>query len=190
MYLSRIVFTLSLISLIGIALMLDGFFASILSPFGVRILLVHTIFLTCSLTFSFPMMLGLAFAVGFIWDSSQMAVTGVNDVGFGYSIFLFGLTGSLMQGVCPLFKRGRWEVPVVLVGVATALLLAMEWFFVSFGRAKFIVPESFWKELWVSSLLAMLTSPIFFYLIFKLSRFTGCPILSITGRLESEIPRL
>ena len=102
--------------------MLDGFFASFLSPLGVRILLVHTIFLTCSLTVSFPMMLGLAFAVGFIWDSTQMAVTGVNDVGFGYSIFLLGLTGSLMQGVRPLFKRGRWEVPVVLVGVVKAVL--------------------------------------------------------------------
>lgn len=187
MHLSRLIFTLSLISLIGIALMLDGFFASLLSPFGVRILLVHTIFLTCSLTVSFPMMLGLAFAVGFIWDSTQMAVTGANDVGFGYSIFLLGLTGSLMQGVCPLFKRGRWEVPIVLVGVATALLITIEWFFVSFGRAKFIVPESFWKELWVSSLLGMLASPVFFYLIFKLSRLTGCPILSINGGLKNEV---
>ncbi len=167
--------------------MLDGFFASFLSPLGVRILLVHTIFFTCSLTVSFPMMLGLAFPIGFIWDSSHMAVTGVNDVGFGYSIFLLGLTGALMQGVCPLFKRGRWEVPIVLVGVATALLIGMEWFFVSFGRAKFIVPEDFWKELWVSALLGMIASPIFFYLIFKLSRLTGYPILSIKDALEREV---
>jgi hypothetical protein len=58
---------------------------------------------------------------------------------------------------------------------------------VSFGRAKFIVPESFWKELWVSSLLGMLASPVFFYLIFKLSRLTGCPILSINGGLKNEV---
>ena len=92
-----------------------------------------------------------------------------------------------MQGVCPLFKRGRWEIPIVLVGVATALLIAMEWFFVSFGRAKFIVPEDFWKELWVSALLGMIASPIFFYLIFKLSRLTGYPILSIKDALEREV---
>ncbi|MEE2808339.1 MAG: hypothetical protein VYB73_03420 [Verrucomicrobiota bacterium] len=187
MNLSRLIFTLTLISLVGIALMVDGFFASLLTPFGVRILLVHTIFLTCALTVSFPMMLGFAFGIGFIWDASQMAVTGVNDVGFGYSIVLLGLTGALMQGVCPLFERGRWEVPVVLVGVATALLMAMEWFFVSFGRAKFIVPEGFWKELWVSSLLGMLASPIFFYLIFKLSRLTDCPILSMKGMRGKEV---
>ena len=67
--------------------MIDGFFASLLTPFGVRIFLVHTIFLTCALTVSFPMMLGFAFAIGFIWDSSQMAVTGVNVWALGIQYF-------------------------------------------------------------------------------------------------------
>ena len=61
-----------------------------------------------------------------------MAIDMGKDVGFGYSIFLFFVTGALMQGMSPFFSRGRWEAPVVLVGVSTSLFLLMEWFFISF----------------------------------------------------------
>jgi hypothetical protein len=30
---------------------------------------------------------------------------------FGISIVLFGMLGTLMQGIRPLFKRGRLELP-------------------------------------------------------------------------------
>ena len=81
--------------------------------------------------------------------------------------------GALMQGVRPLFRRGRWEFPLLMVGVATVILLAMEWFIVSFQRGSFEVSSEFWYRSWTSALLGMLASPLLFFLIFKLAKATG-----------------
>tara|TARA_B100000459_G_scaffold133482_1_gene88699 strand:+ start:82 stop:423 length:342 start_codon:yes stop_codon:yes gene_type:complete len=106
-----------------------------------------------------------------------MAIDIGDDVGFGYSIFLFFVTGALMQGMSPFFSRGRWEAPVVLVGVSTALFFLMEWFFISFARANFIFPDNYWKQLWVSVFFGMVVSPFFFYLILRLSKLCGNSII-------------
>ena len=84
-----------------------------------------------------------------------MAIGVNNDIGFGYSIFLFFITGSLMQGMSPFFSRGRWEAPVMLVGVSTLLFLLIEWFLISFARAQFVFPQNFWRYLWVSVFFGM-----------------------------------
>ncbi|MAB61300.1 MAG: hypothetical protein CMO46_12305 [Verrucomicrobiales bacterium] len=174
---SRIIFVLLLMALLFASFILDEFIASFLSPLGIRFFIVQTLFFTCSLSVPFPIMLLFAFFTGLTWDSIHMAIDIGDDVGFGYSIFLFFVTGALMQGMSPFFSRGRWEAPVVLVGVSTALFFLMEWFFISFARANFIFPDNYWKQLWVSVFFGMVFSPFFFYLILRLSKLCGNSII-------------
>ena len=181
---SRLIFVLVLIVLLFSSFILDEFIATFLSPLGIRFFIVQTLFFTFSLSVSFPIMLLFAFLTGLTWDSIHMAIDMGKDVGFGYSIFLFFVTGALMQGMSPFFSRGRWEAPVVLVGVSTSLFFLMEWFFISFARANFTFPENYWKQLWVSVFFGMVVSPFFFYLILRLSKFCGNSI--IIGELAED----
>ena len=181
---SRLTFVLVLIVLLFSSFILDEFIATFLSPLGIRFFIVQTLFFTFSLSVSFPIMLLFAFLTGLTWDSIHMAIDMGKDVGFGYSIFLFFVTGALMQGMRPFFSRGRWEAPVVLVGVSTSLFFLMEWFFISFARANFTFPENYWKQLWVSVFFGMVVAPFFFYLILRLSKFCGNSI--IIGELAED----
>ena len=54
-------------------------------------------------------MLLLALATGFAWDARYFVPLGQDsELVFGLTILLYGLAGSFIQGVRPLFRRGRW----------------------------------------------------------------------------------
>ena len=107
---SKTIFFSLLFILLFISFILDELVSNILSPLGIRFFIVQTIFFTCSLSVPFALMLLFAFLTGLTWDSIHMAIGVNNDIGFGYSIFLFFITGSLMQGMSPFFSRGRWRL--------------------------------------------------------------------------------
>ena len=173
---SRMVFAVSLFLLMGAGAVLGDFIPSLSIAFGARLLLLPVIFFACALTVRFPMMLAFAFVAGISWDARHMVVGDGVGAGFGYSVFLFALTGSLLQGVRPLFRRGRWELPLFIVGAATLILLSAEWFLISFLRGSFSWSGDFWYRVWATTLLCMLISPLIFYLIFSLGRLTGAPV--------------
>ncbi len=178
------IFCSSLFLLMGVAAVVSDFIPALSFAFGARLLLVPAIFLACALTVRFPLMLAFAFVAGVGWDARHMVVDEGGGVGFGYSVFLFALTGALMQGVRPLFRRGRWEFPLLLVGAATAILLVTEWFLISFQRGSFTWPSQFWYQVWTSTLLCILISPLLFFLLFKLGKASGAPV-----HLSREISR-
>ena len=173
---SRIVFSASLFLFLGMGAVLSDFVPALAIAFGAKLLMLPAIFFACALTVGFPMMLAFAFVAGIGWDARYMVVGDGVGVGFGYSVILFAITGSLLQGVRPLFRRGRWELPLFIVGAATSILLVAEWFLLSFLRGSFSWPGNFWYQVWASTLLCMLMSPLMFYVIFKLGRLTGAPV--------------
>jgi hypothetical protein len=154
-----------------------------------RFLLPPVVFFSSALSVSFPMMLVMAFFTGLVWDARNLpykedkapaivmtsdAALGADvekhpEVGgslpFGYTIFVFGALGTLMQGVRPLFKRGRWELPVLMVGVAIMAWLLVEYLLMSFLRGSFVFPYGMWTKLITDTLLAMLVSPVLLYLL-------------------------
>jgi hypothetical protein len=158
-----------------------------------RVLLPPALFFSSALSVSFPVMLMLAFFTGFVWDARHLPykvdkakIVEVSDMAagssiesraesggrlpMGYSIFLFGALGTLMQGVRPLFKRGRWELPVIMVGVATFGWLLTEYLLMSFLRGSFLFPDGIWTKLVTDSLLAMLVSPLLIFALHTLAR--------------------
>ena len=181
---SDMVFSVSLFLLMGSGAVLSDFVPPLSIAFGAQLLLVPAMFFACALTVRFPLMLAFAFVAGLGWDARHMVIEEGGDAGFGYSVFLFALTGSLLQGVRPLFRRGRWELPLFIVGAATAILLVAEWFLLSFQRGSFSWPDNFWYQVWASTLLCMLISPVLFFLIFRLGKVSGAPVY-----LGREVPR-
>ena len=103
---------------LSLAFVVQAFVPTVSWAYQATFYAVHLVFFAAAVTVSFPVMLALAFCAGFAWDALQLVPQstgagggiggGAGDVSFGYSILLFGLTGSLMQGIRPLFRRGRW----------------------------------------------------------------------------------
>lgn len=92
---------------------------------------------------------------------------------FGFSIFLYALLGSFMQGIRPLFRRGRWELPVLMTGIGTFLLLLMEYLWINFRRGGFVFPVEIWYHLLTTALLSMFVAPLIFFLIDTLAKLSG-----------------
>ncbi len=196
------IFTVLLFILTALALILQDFIPAFDWAYGSRIFLVPVVFFACSVSVPFPVMLLFAFATGFIWDARNLVspdyaekfTPGVpelhfGDIGqaavqletaiphsgatFGFSIFLYLLLGSLMQGIRPLFRRGRWELPVLMTGIGTFLLLLLEYLWINFRRGGFVFPVEIWYHLLTTALLSMFVAPVIFFLIDTLARLSG-----------------
>lgn len=161
-------------------------------------------FFAASVAVPFPVMILLSFAAGTLWDARHMPVgaasqaaqslmTGTDELsatgfGFGISVFLFGILGMFLQGVRPLFKRGRLELPVVMVGFTTSLWLLAEYLVLTLGRGSFYFPTAVWTKIITAALLAMLAAPLLFLLLYMLAGLSRYEIkyeglkLSFDGR--------
>lgn len=149
-------------------------------------------FFAASVAVPFPMMLLMAFVTGFLWDAryvpgvfepAEKAVHSLissgthlpeldmagGGFGFGLSILLFGLLGTFMQGVRPLFKRGRLELPVLLIGFTTFVWLLIEYLVMTFLRGSLYFPPGVWTKMITDTLLAMLASPLIYLLLYSLA---------------------
>ncbi len=161
-------------------------------------------FFAASVAVPFPVMILLAFVAGTLWDArhmptgaasqaAQSLMTGTDELsatgfGLGISFFLFGVLGMFLQGVRPLFKRGRLELPVVMVGFTTSLWLLAEYLVLTLGRGSFYFPPVIWTKIVTAALLAMLAAPLLFLLLYMLAGLSRYEIkyeglrLSFDGR--------
>ncbi|MBK8091954.1 MAG: hypothetical protein IPK32_08210 [Verrucomicrobiaceae bacterium] len=153
-------------------------------------------FFAASVAVPFPVMLLLAFCTGFIWDARHLpgvseavgeAVVFFGEGGgaeftrsmnlpFGVSIILFGMLGTVLQGIRPLFKRGRLEFPVVMVGVATFSWLLVQYVIMTFLRGRLELVPMLWIKMITDTLLAMLAAPLIFLLLYSLARLSSYEI--------------
>lgn len=187
---------------ISIILLLLTFMVQEFIP-GLEIAQFATLFLPAVFFFSasvaapFSMMLLLAFITGFVWDARHLpgvleSLTGAEDVfgtgadvelgagshplPFGLSIVLFGMLGTLLQGIRPLFKRGRLELPVLMVGLAVFAWLISQYLIITFLRGSLQFPAGVWSKMITDSLLAMLAAPLIFLLLYSLARLSSYEI--------------
>lgn len=154
------------------------------------LLLPPVFFFTAAVAVPFPMMLLLSFVTGLLWDARHQpavrdaasaaadglaggALAAPELVGggaiFGISIVIFTLLGLFLQGVRPLFKRGRVELPVLLVGFTTLAWLLMEYITITFMRGRFLFPVAIWTKMVTDTMLAMLAAPLLFLILYSLA---------------------
>lgn len=184
-------FCLTLAVTLALSFLAQEFLPVVTWAYEARLLLVPVVFFACAVALPFPLMLVFAFATGFVWDARHLVIDSASMSGhlfagasdfdtaspsFGYSILLYGLLGSLMQGIRPLFRRGRWELPVLMCGIGTAILLTIEHLWFCFLRGRFFFPEEIWLHIGTTALLSMMISPVIFLLVHTLSRLAGYQI--------------
>jgi hypothetical protein len=194
-------FNVSVIALMCLTFFAEEFVPAVEIAQNARLFLAPVFFFCAAVAVPFPTMLMLAFMTGFVWDAryaqliaedkamEQLAQvssvggyggfsTGLSGsgLGFGYSIIMFGVLGCLMQGIRPLFKKGRWELPVFMVGFVTIVWLLVQFIIITFLRGDVFFPQEVWLKMVSDTLMAMLASPLFYLVLHTLARATNYEI--------------
>jgi hypothetical protein len=183
------IFTLLLFILLLFGLILHDFVPAISWAYHSHLHPVSVIFFACAISVPFPVMLLFAFFTGFIWDFKNLTNMPEPDVvkaawmlgvsvpkgggTFGFTIFLLGVLGSLMQGIRPLFRRGKWFFPVLMCGLGTFLLLIGDYLWINFRRGGFYFPREIWYYILATAALSTFVAPFVFYLIDRLANLSG-----------------
>jgi len=110
-------------------------------------------------------MLACAFCAGLMWEClTNVPIAGTGDMIFGWSILVYAGLGAVMNGLHPLFLRGRWQIHCVLAGLLTSLLVLLEYLVITFRREPFVLiwPTQVWRQIFSSGLSAVLISPFLF----------------------------
>lgn len=172
-------FNLSAVFLLLTAFLVQQFVPAFTGLSHARILIVHLVFLCAAVSVATPTMLLLAFIGGILWDAHcslapmlvdpEIYTHPTESLRFGYSILLFAGMGFLMQGLSPLFRKGKWQFSALLTGVATFLYLAADYTLISFVRGDFVMSRSILRLMSYTALLTMLFSPLVFWLLYRLA---------------------
>ena len=165
------------------ALVVQQFMPTFTGIHGSRILLLHLVFLCAAVTVGQPTMLLLAFIGGFLWDAQCALGPDVGDTGvykeqveslrFGFSVLMFGALGFLMQGIQPLYRRGKWQFSVLLSGIAIFFYLAGEYMVINFLRGDFMLTRATFMQMVYTSVLTMLISPLILWTLARIAERYG-----------------
>ena len=172
-------YIISVILLTLAACMVQQFLPAITGLHGARVLILPLVFLCASVSVDFATMLLLAFICGFLWDAQnvlgpqggnpEIYQNPVESLHFGYSIILYAMMGLLMQGIQPLFRKGKWQISALLTGIAIFLYLFSEYLLINFVRGEFTFPQTAFYRIYLTSALTMLFSPLIFWIIFQIA---------------------
>jgi hypothetical protein len=146
------------------------------TPFGpaeVWFYLPWVFFYSLALAVPYPLMLGFAAVTGFFWDARWQVPGDLPDLPFGSTILLFVIFGSAVQGIRPLFRRGNWFFPVIMVGLAVMMQLVSQYLLLSFRRGSFEFSSELWLTVVFTSVAAMTLSPVLFWLNSRIARRCG-----------------
>ncbi len=167
----------AMLVLLVLALMVQEFVPNLALRLGatleIPVLLPWVVFYTLALTVPFPVMLGFALVLGFSWDARHLIPLEVPDLAFGSSILLFALLGSLVQGIRPLFRKGHWILPIVMVGIAVFFHLVFQYLVLSFQRGQFFISAEIWFKMLLAGGVAMVLAPFLLTLISLVAQRCG-----------------
>lgn len=163
------------------ACIVQQYLPAIPALYGARVLILTLVFLCASVSVNYATMLLLAFICGFLWDAQhvlgehggnpEVYISPVESLSFGYSIILYAVIGTLMQGIQPLFRKGVWHISSLLAGVCIFLYLFAEYLLINFVRGDFVFPSATFYRIYLTGAITMLFSPLIFWIIFKLAAY-------------------
>ena len=142
------------------------------------VLLFPVWFLCTAVTLPYPIMLGVSFFAGLLWDLRHTVDPGIGPAGdaitgatpFGMSILLFGLLGHLMHGVRPHYKKRQMGFPILLTGAGIFLFRLLEYLFLNFRRGNFQFPQPVFREMCSTALMSMILAPLIYFILWWLGR--------------------
>ena len=142
------------------------------------ILLFPVWFLCTAVTLPYPIMLGLSFFAGLLWDLRYTTDPGLGPAGlpitgvtpFGMSILLFGILGHFMHGVRPLYKKRQMGFPILMTGGGIFLFRMLDYLFLNFRRGNFQFPQPVFREMCSTALLSMAFAPLIYFILWWSAR--------------------
>jgi cell shape-determining protein MreD len=164
----------------GAVLVVGVFLAFVLQAFippvdflhGARVVLVPMIFLYAALVFPTWAMLLAALYTGLMTDLAYLhVVDGRVEIGLGFSIVFFVVTGLLANGFQPAFRRGHWWIHALLSAGVTAAFLAVQFAMISFRREGFVFNELVAWRILAPGLIAGVLAPFFHLIVAQASQF-------------------
>lgn len=169
------IFFVLLLAFMFAALVLQHFIGA-LPLLGCRVLLMQMIMLYGSISMPLGGMLALTFIGGLMWDALQVQMVGdAYQVSMGWSIALYMALGTIMAGFRPLFLRGRWEVHCLLTGVLITAMPLAEFIMVTIRTepVQWVFDKHAAWRIGGAGLIAMLLSPLLFFVLNYLAVLTG-----------------
>ena len=139
-------------------------------------------FLCTAVTLPYPLMLGVAFFAGLLWDLRYAVDPGVMGIPgvitgvatgvtpFGISILFFGILGSIMHGVQPLYQKRQMGFPILMTGAGIFVFRLLDYLFLNFKRGDFQFPAPVFREICATALVSMVLSPLIYFLLHWLSK--------------------
>lgn len=143
---------------------------------GGHVLLMHLVFFYAAAALPIEGMLAMAFATGLMWDCvTAVPVDGRVEAAFGTSILIYGALGGVMNGLRPLYLRGRWQLHCVVAGLLTSVLVLVEFVIITFRRVpfEFTWPREVWHRIIGSGIASLLIAPLLFFSLSWLGRRLG-----------------
>lgn len=126
-----------------------------------QILLVPIIFSYGALILPYPAMLALAVIAGFLTDLSVLQIVdGKVEIALGWSIVIYTVLGSLMQGVRKAFFEGAWWIHPPLSALCTFTLLTLQYLMITLRRESIIFNETVLWKILAPTVLTFLISPM------------------------------
>ena len=178
------IFFAILLVLIFIAQIAEFFIPALPWMFNAHIYIVPLIVFYGAMVLPFPMMLALAFYAGFLLDTLTVQIIGPRvEISLGWSILLYAVLAGIMHGLRPLFVRGRWEVHCVVAGLCTSAIILAQYLMITFRRGSFLFTREVWWQIGAPGLMAILISPVVFYILHWIARATY-PYLAGKDRFE------
>jgi len=153
---------------------------NVVPGFGGQVLLLPVAFFYAAAALPLWAMLVMAFFAGLMCDCLtalpiDMDGKMFSDTFFGWNILLYGAVGSVMNGLHPLFLRGRWPIHCIVTGLLTSLLVLIEFVRVTLHREPFAFAWSpaVLNRIIGSGLSALVVAPFLFIVLNWIGRRLG-----------------
>ena len=173
------IFFCILLVLVVIAQIAEFFIPPLDWMYHAHIYIVPVLVFYGAMALPFPLMLAMALFAGILLDTLTVQVIGARvEISLGWSILLYAVLAGIMHGLRPLFIRGRWEVHCLLTGICTSAIILAQYLMITFRRGTFFFTREVWWQIGGPGLMAMLMSPVIFWMLNWVARITRYPYLS------------
>lgn len=181
------IFFFILLFLISIAQIAEFFIPHISWMYNAHIYIVPVIVFYGAVVLPFPLMLAIALYAGMLLDALTVQVIGPRvEISMGSSILIYAVLAGIMHGLRPLFVRGRWEVHCILSGLCTSAIILAQYLMITFRRGSVFFSKEVWWQIGGPGLIAMLISPVLFWMLHWLARATGYRYLPEQNRFSYQ----
>lgn len=181
------IFFVILLVLVFIAQIAELFIPPLPWMFNAHVYIAPVLVFYGAIVLPFPLMLALALFAGILLDVLTVQVIGPRvEISLGSSILIYGVLAGIMHGLRPLYGRGRWEVHCIMCGICTSAVVLAQYLMITFRRGSVFFSPEVWWQIGGPGLIAMLISPLAFWILHWMARATSYPYLPGRSRLQYE----